>query len=101
VVGSPRRCPVFGQAMTGRKTSACSDKCHASLRRRRSAEAQAREMRRKLTVVKSCTFTWWQMGLLTLSLLSSGIFVGSIWPGVFVNAGAACSRCFLWCPPFT
>jgi hypothetical protein len=42
-------------------------------------------MRRKWTVFKSCTVTWGQMGLLTRSLLSSGIFVGSIWPGVFVS----------------
>jgi hypothetical protein len=46
---------------------------------------EARERRRKLTVFKSGTFTWWQMGPLTRSLLSSGIFVGSIWPGVVVS----------------
>ena len=29
VVASPKRCPVCGGAMPGRKTSACSDRCRA------------------------------------------------------------------------
>jgi predicted nucleic acid-binding Zn ribbon protein len=46
VVASSRPCPVCGQPMTGRKTSACSDKCRAAKSRRRRvalpvAEAQA------------------------------------------------------------
>ena len=46
VVASPLPCPVCGQAMTGRKTSACSDKCRAALSRRRRVEAQAARDRR-------------------------------------------------------
>jgi len=41
VVASPRPCPVCGHAMTGRRTSACSDKCRAALSRRTRAEQQA------------------------------------------------------------
>jgi predicted nucleic acid-binding Zn ribbon protein len=40
VVASPQQCPVCGQAMTGRKTSACSDRCRAALSRRTRAEEQ-------------------------------------------------------------
>jgi hypothetical protein len=35
VVASSRPCPVCGQAMTGRKTSACSDRCRAAKSRRK------------------------------------------------------------------
>lgn len=42
-------------------------------------------MRRKVTHFKSFTFTWWQVGLLKLSLLSLGVLVGSTWPGVFLG----------------
>ncbi len=34
VVACPRPCPVCGQAVTGRKTSSCSDKCRAAKSRR-------------------------------------------------------------------
>jgi predicted nucleic acid-binding Zn ribbon protein len=37
VLASPRPCPVCGQAMTGRKTSACSDRCRAAKSRRSAA----------------------------------------------------------------
>jgi predicted nucleic acid-binding Zn ribbon protein len=46
VVASSRPCPVCGEAMTGRKTSACSDKCRAALSRRRRAEAHTERDRR-------------------------------------------------------
>jgi hypothetical protein len=42
-------------------------------------------MKRMTTLFKSFTFTWWQVGLLKLSLLSLGVVVGSTWPGVFVG----------------
>ena len=42
-------------------------------------------MRRKMTRFASVTFTWWQVGLLKLSLLSLGVVVGSTWPGVFAG----------------
>jgi predicted nucleic acid-binding Zn ribbon protein len=35
VVASSRPCPVCGEPMTGRRTSACSDKCRAAKSRRR------------------------------------------------------------------
>ena len=46
VVGSPKRCPVCGAPMLGRKTSACSDRCRAAKSRGRRvplpiAEAKA------------------------------------------------------------
>jgi predicted nucleic acid-binding Zn ribbon protein len=41
VVASPRPCPVCGQAMTGRKTSACSDRCRATKSRRTRTEGQS------------------------------------------------------------
>jgi hypothetical protein len=34
VVASSRPCPVCGQAMTGRRRSACSDRCRAAKSRR-------------------------------------------------------------------
>jgi predicted nucleic acid-binding Zn ribbon protein len=42
VVASRGPCPVCGQAMTGRKTSACSDKCRAAKSRRSAAARIAR-----------------------------------------------------------
>jgi len=42
-------------------------------------------MRRKRTLFTLVTFTWWQVGLLKLSLLSLGVILGATWPGVFVN----------------
>jgi predicted nucleic acid-binding Zn ribbon protein len=46
VLASSRPCPVCGEAMTGRKTSACSDKCRAALSRRtRAAEQAERDQR--------------------------------------------------------
>ena len=42
-------------------------------------------MMRKTTFFKSVTFTWWQVGLLKLSLLSLGVVVGSTWPEIFVG----------------
>jgi len=41
-------------------------------------------MRRKATLFTSFTFTWWQLGLVKISLLSLGVVVGATWPGVFV-----------------
>lgn len=35
VVASPKRYPVCGSPLTGRKTSACSDRCRAAKSRRR------------------------------------------------------------------
>ena len=34
VVRSPQPCPISGDPMPGRKTSACSDKCRAAKSRR-------------------------------------------------------------------
>ena len=42
VVASSRPCPVCGQAMTGRRRSACSDRCRAALSRRRRTEELAK-----------------------------------------------------------
>ena len=38
-----------------------------------------------MQLFKSVTLTWWQVGLLKLSLLSLGVILGATWPGVFVN----------------
>jgi len=53
VVGSPRPCPVCGQAMAGRKTSACSVKCRAKKSRRARVPlpvAEAKNIRARLTL---------------------------------------------------
>jgi hypothetical protein len=34
---------------------------------------------------KSFQLTWWQAGLLKLSMLCLGLVVGSTWPGVFAG----------------
>ncbi len=31
------------------------------------------------------TFTWWQVGLIELSMLALGLVIGSMWPAVFVR----------------
>jgi predicted nucleic acid-binding Zn ribbon protein len=46
VVASRGPCPVCGQAMLGRRTSACSDRCRAALSRRTRAEQLAERDRR-------------------------------------------------------
>ena len=58
-----------------------------------------------MTLFKSFTFTWWQVGLLKLSLLSLGAVVGATWPGVFagwrevllvLRVGPACYVTSVW-----
>ncbi len=34
---------------------------------------------------QSVTFTWWEVGLLMLSILALGLAIGSMWPEVFVR----------------
>lgn len=46
VVGSPGCCPICGVPLTGRQTSACSDRCRAAKSRRQRAEGQAERNRR-------------------------------------------------------
>ncbi len=46
VVASPRPCPVCGEPMPGRRTSACSDKCRAAKSRRRRAASHTERDRR-------------------------------------------------------
>jgi len=61
VVGSSQRCPVCGGPMSGRKTSACSDRCRA--RKSRLARVplpvtEAREIKASLTMILD---TAWQI----------------------------------------
>ena len=52
VVASSERCPVCGAPMTGRKTSACSDKCRAAKSRKRRVPlpvTEAKEIQASLT----------------------------------------------------
>ncbi len=41
MIGSSRFCPVCGEAMPGRRTSACSDKCRAAKSRQGKVVRQA------------------------------------------------------------
>ena len=45
VVASSRPCPVCGQPMTGRQTSACSDRCRATKSRRKRVPVPVGEYR--------------------------------------------------------
>jgi hypothetical protein len=36
-----------------------------------------------MNLLKSGTLTWWQVGILKISLLSLGIAIGSTWPEIF------------------
>ncbi len=36
-----------------------------------------------MKIFKTGQYTWWQVGLLKLSLLSLGIVIGASWPEVF------------------
>lgn len=51
VVASSRPCPVCGQAMTGRRASACSDKCRAAKSRRRRTGTQIERDQRVLALL--------------------------------------------------
>jgi len=42
VVASSRLCPICGEAMMGRRTSACSDRCRAALSRRNRSDREDR-----------------------------------------------------------
>ncbi len=44
--GALRACPICGKPLTGRQTSACSDKCRAALSRRKRADEQSEKDRR-------------------------------------------------------
>jgi hypothetical protein len=39
----------------------------------------------RMNLFKSFRLTWWQTGLLKLSMLSLGLAVGSTWPGIFAG----------------
>lgn len=52
-------------------------------------------MRRKTTLFRPITFTWWQVGLLKVSLLSLGVLIGATWPSVFVAWRAALMALFV------
>jgi hypothetical protein len=36
-----------------------------------------------MKLFRPCTFAWWQLSLLKLSMASLGLAVGSTWPEVF------------------
>jgi len=57
-------------------------------------------MRKTTALFQPITFTWWQVGLLKLSLVALGVVVGSTWPGLFVG-GETCSWFCSWCRPST
>jgi len=38
-----------------------------------------------MNIFKSYTYTWWQVGILKLALVTVGIFIGSYWPGVWIK----------------
>jgi len=61
VVASPKRCPVCGEPMTGRKTSACSDKCRAAKSRRRRVSLPVEEARAQKASVTTILETVWEI----------------------------------------
>ncbi len=38
-----------------------------------------------MNIFKTGSYTWWQIGLLKLTLLAIGIAIGANWPEVFVE----------------
>ena len=61
VVRSPQPCPICGDPMPGRKTSACSDKCRAAKSRRQRSKAQAERDERALELLQAavrCLGEW-------------------------------------------
>ena len=61
VVASPKRCPVCGEPMSGRKTSACSDKCRAAKSRRRRVSLPVEEARAMKASVTTILETVWEI----------------------------------------
>jgi hypothetical protein len=39
----------------------------------------------RMNLFKSFRLTWWQTGLLKLSMVSLGLAAGSTWPGIFAG----------------
>ena len=67
VVASSRPCPVCGQAMTGRRTSACSDKCRATKSRRQRVPIPVDKYRDILASLTAAKATLEKYGLQDLA----------------------------------
>ncbi len=54
--GAIRICPICNRLLTGRQTSACSDKCRAALSRRRRAEGLCERDRRVCELLEAAVW---------------------------------------------